>query len=338
MVVNEKHFRTIANFLIVGILIVLAFVIIRPILFSSLFGLILAFIFYPIYKSLYKWTRSKNLAALIVCTFFIIIIILPLWFLTPMAIRQGFEMYTAVQKIEIGPALQEIFPTFFSSGDFTQTVSVALDTMISRATAGVLNAFTNFLLNFATILFHIFIILFLFFFGLRDGDKYLDHIKELSPWTKETGEKIFKRSSDMTYSVIYGQIVGGLVQGLVAGIGLFIFGVPNALLLTLLSTIFGMLPVIGPWLIWVPVCIFLFISGRPFAAIGLLVYGAVIVSWIDTIVRQIIVSKRTKINQAAILVSMIGGLLVFGIIGLILGPLIISYLLLLIEIYRTKKI
>ncbi len=338
MLVDEKHFRTIANILIVAILMILSFIILKPILLSSIFGLILAFIFYPVYKILFKWVRSKNLAALIICTFFIIIIILPIWFFTPLVIRQGFEMYTSLQRVELAPALQEFFPSIFSSADFTQTVSVAFDTMVSRAASGILNSFTNLLLNFAVILLHVFIILFLFFFGLKEGDKYVEYAKELFPWTKETGEKIFKRFSDITYSVINGQVIGGIFQGLSAGVGLFIFGVPNALVLTIFSTILGVLPVIGPWLIWVPVSIFLFISGRPFAAIGLLIYGSVIVSWIDTIIRQIIVSKKTNINQAVILVSMIGGLLVFGFLGLILGPLIISYLILLIEIYKSKKI
>ncbi|MFQ5531099.1 MAG: AI-2E family transporter, partial [Candidatus Nanoarchaeia archaeon] len=127
----------------------------------------------------------------------------------------------------------------------------------------------------------------------------------------------------------------GVVQGLVVGIGFFIFRVPNALLLTLLASLAGIFPIIGTTIVWAPVVIYLFLAGNNFAAIGIIFFG-IISSSIDNLIRPIFVSKRTNVHTAVILIGMIGGLFLFGILGFILGPLILSYLLVILELYRTK--
>ena len=94
---------------------------------------------------------------------------------------------------------------------------------------------------------------------------------------------------------------------------------------------------IGPTLVWIPVALFLLATGKVFAGIGLILYGLIIISWIDTLVRPLLVSYKTKVNPALILVGMVGGFIVFGVLGLIVGPLVIAYLLLVFELYRKKK-
>jgi predicted PurR-regulated permease PerM len=157
------------------------------------------------------------------------------------------------------------------------------------------------------------------------------------PFSPETEEKLFKSSKDVTSSVLYGLILVGLVQGVIIGGGFFIFGVPNALLLTFFAILTGILPIIGPALIWIPVVIYLLIAGNTVPAIGVLVFG-LICSSIDNLLRPIFVSRRTKLNPVVALIGMIGGLFLFGILGVILGPLILSYLLILLDLYRNKKI
>ena len=137
-------------------------------------------------------------------------------------------------------------------------------------------------------------------------------------------------------SVIYGQVVIGIVQGLAVGLGFFIFKVPNALFLTLLASLAGIFPIIGTTIIWAPVVIYLLIAGNTFPALGVLVFGLISAS-IDNLARPVFVSKRTQMHSALVLIGMIGGLLLFGVIGVILGPLIIAYLLIVLEIYRNKR-
>ena len=155
------------------------------------------------------------------------------------------------------------------------------------------------------------------------------------PFSKEVEKKLFESSKNMTISVLYGQVVIGIFQGLIAGIGFFIFKIPNALLLTFFAALAGIFPIIGTALVWVPVVIYLLIAGESLSAIGVLVFG-VCSSLMENLVKPVFISKRTNMNTSLILIGMIGGLLLFGILGLVLGPLIIAYLLIVLELYRDK--
>jgi predicted PurR-regulated permease PerM len=336
MIIKEKHFKTIAIMVVIGILLILSFLILRPILISSIFGLIFAFIFHPVYKKLYSFFKNKNLSAFIICLGVVIIIILPLWFLIPIMVKQVFEIYIYLQQTGFSEIIESMLPSF-SSQDFSKNIIIAINSFIGEIASSFLNRFTDVLLNSPVILLNISLIIFVFFFGLRDGEDLIDYLQKISPLSKESEKKIFKQFKDITHSVIFGQFIVGLIQGIITGIGFFIFGVPNAIVLTLIASLVGILPIIGPWLVWVPVDIWLFLNGRFYAGIGMLIYGILIISWVDNLIRPLIVSKKTKINPGIILVSMVGGLLTFGVLGLILGPLIISYLLLLLEFYKNKK-
>lgn len=335
--IDEKSFNKIASVVVLAVLVILSFFILKPILISSIFALILAFIFHPLYKRFFSWTKNRNLSALLICIILLVIIILPLLFFVPLLVTQTFEVYTYIQSEDVLAPLYSIANKFFSSSGIPSDLIVAINSFTSKVASSFLSKFTDVLLNSPIILLHLVLILFVFFFGLRDGEELLVYIQSISPLSEESEKKVFKQFKDITRSVIFGQIIVGIIQGIVTGFALFILRVPNALVLTLIATFVGILPIIGPWLVWVPVDIYLFLVGRTVAGFGLLIYGLVIITWVDAIIRPLIVSKRTKINSAVVLVSMVGGLLVFGVLGLIIGPLVIAYLILLLESYRKKK-
>jgi len=181
------------------------------------------------------------------------------------------------------------------------------------------------------------VVFFTFFFVLRDKDKLIAYTKSLSPFPREIETKLFDSSRAIATSVIYGQIIIGIIQGLILGVGLLIFRVPNSLIFTLLAVLAGIFPIVGTTLVWVPVVIYLFISGDTFSSIGVTIFG-VVSSTVDNFLRPIIVSKRTNINSLLILIGMIGGFFLFGILGFILGPLVLAYLLIILELYRNKKV
>ncbi len=324
------------KFIVFGItaaLLILSFWIMRPILIATISGLILAYIFYPVYLRVLKIVREKNISSLIVVLLFLLIIFLPVWFLFPMVMRQIFDVYIYSQKVDLVGSLRTLFPPEFS----TDAMSV-VHTVVSSSINTVFNQATNFLTNVATILLQFVVVIFIFFFGMRDADNLKEYVKGISPFSKELESSLEEQFKGITNSVIYGHIIVGVLQGILTGIGLFIAGVPNVLMLTFIAIIASVIPVIGAWLVWIPASIYLFISGHTGSATFLVLYGAIFVSWIDNFLRPYIVSKRAKISSAVVLVGMIGGLIVFGIIGLVIGPLILAYLLVLLEAYKNKKL
>ncbi len=253
-------------------------------------------------------------------------------------LNQVIDLYLKLQKTDVIYIIQQTLPNFISSSEASTTIVSAINTSISNILASYLGKISTLILDVPIILLQLFVVIFIFFFALKDGERLIGYLEELSPLKKENHNKFFSHLKDITSSVLIGQVLVGILQGVIAGIGYFIFGVPNTLLLTILTIIIGIIPLIGPWLIWIPVDIYLFATGRNIAGIGLLIYGLILINWIDVLIRPLIVSKKTKINTAVVVIGMIGGLLAFGILGLILGPLVLAYILLVIEVYRKKTI
>lgn len=333
---DDDYFKKITTTVILALLIVLSFFLLKPILLSIIVGIILAFIFNPLYDLLHKFTKSKNLSASLMCFLLILLIVLPLWFLTPTLIKQSIKIYTSSQQIDFVTPIKNIFPSLFASEEFSAEIGSIIHSFVTKMTNALMNSLSQLILNFPGLFLQFLVVFFTFFFVLRDKEQLIAYIKSLLPFSKDIETKLFESSKGITSSVIYGQVIIGIIQGLIVGLGFFIFGVPNALILTLLASLAGIFPIIGTTLIWIPVIIYLFIAGNTFPALGVAIFG-VISSSIDNFIRPIIVSKRTKIHSSLILIGMIGGLFFFGILGFILGPLILAYLLIILEIYRNKK-
>ncbi|MFH1801329.1 MAG: AI-2E family transporter [archaeon] len=333
---DENYFRKIVTMIVLVALLVLSFFLIKPILLSILLGLIMAFTFAPVYNFINKHIKSGNISAFILCVLLILLIVLPMWFLTPIFVEQSLKVYMASQQIDFVGILKNIFPSLFASDTFANEMGSITHSFVTKTTNSLMNSFSNLILNFPKIALHLMVVFFTFFFALRDKEIFISYLKSLSPFSKDVEKKLFDSSKTITAAVIYGQILIGLAQGIVVGIGFYIFGVPNALLLTALACLVGILPIIGTALIWLPVTLYFILAGDSFATVGIVVFG-IFSSSMDNFLRPIIVSKRTHIPSSLILIGMIGGFFLFGILGFLLGPLILAYLLIILELYRGKQ-
>ena len=334
---DESYLKKLSIVMILIVLLVLTFFLLKPFLLSIILGFILAFIFYPLYKLIHKPIKSKNLSSFLVCLILIILIFLPIWFLLPSALSQSIKVYTASQNLDLITPLKTIFPNIFSSEALSTQFVLVVHSFLTKATNSLMNSFSELILNFPRLLLQSFVVLFILFFSLRDQDSIIKYIESLMPFPKDVERKLFKSSKDITSSVLYGQVIMGLVQGIIVGAGFFIFKLPNALLLALLTMLAGIFPIVGTTIIWIPVVIYLLIVGKAFPALGILFFG-LISTIIENFVKPVFISKRTNMNSSLILIGMVAGLLMFGVIGVVLGPLIIAYLLIILELYREKRI
>ncbi len=333
---SEDFFKKAVPLVTAIALVALAILIIKPILMAIILGILLAFIFSPIYTFVNKFLKRKNLTAFLICIFLVLLIILPIWYLAPVMINQSIKFYMASQQMDFVSSLQDFFPNFFKSDAFSNEVANALRVFITKATNALMNSFSSILLNIPKIVLQLIVVFFTFFFVLRDGDKLVLYIKSLIPFSKDVEDRLVKSTKEITLSVLYGQVIVGVLQGLIASIGFFIFKVPNAVLLAVLSAFAGIIPVFGNVIVWLPVAVYFLIAGNTFAALGITLFGLVSIL-IENFLKPIVVSKFTKLNSSIVLIGIIGGLFVFGIFGVILGPLILAYLLIILEVYRDKK-
>ncbi len=334
--IEDKTFKKLSIVVALAVLTILTALILWPIATAIITGLILAYIFYPVYKKFHSLIKEKNIAAFLVILIVILIIILPLWFFLPVIVKQIFDFYLSVQTFDTFAFFQKIVPSLAQT-EFSKDIAASLNSFISNLVSRTLSGLSAMFLNFPVFALKAIVVFFVLFFGMRDAEIFISYVKSLSPFSKTTEKDLSKKFKDITSSVIRGYIIVGVIQGILTGIGLVIFGVPQPVLLTIAAIFTSIIPVLGAWLVWAPSAIYLFFSGHTLMAIGLAIYGGLFVSQIDNILRPYIVAKKTKISSAIIVVGMIGGLLVFGLLGLIIGPLILSYLLLVLDAYRNKK-
>ena len=334
---EDDYFKKLTTTMIILILVVLSFLLLKPILMSIIAGFLLAFVFSPIYNLLVKATKSKPISAGILVVVLLALIVLPLWFFTPTLINESIKLYLSSQKIDLVSPLKALMPSLFASVEFSHAVDTTIHSFITNVTNSLMNYFANIISDIPNIIAQILVIFFTFYYALRDKEDIFNYIKSLLPFSKEVQKKLFDSTSGITFSVLYGQILIGVIQGLILGVGFFVFGVPNPFLITLLAIGLCALPIIGPTFIGVPVAFIFLIQGNSFSAIGILIFTA-ISSISDHFIRPPLVAKLAKLHTALVLIGMVGGFILFGLLGFVLGPMILAYLIIIAEIYRTKTV
>jgi predicted PurR-regulated permease PerM len=189
-------------------------------------------------------------------------------------------------------------------------------------------------LNFV---FHLFIMLFTFFFFLKDGKTYRDQIANLIPLSVKDTREILQRVHDIIVGVVRGWLLTSIVQGICAAIGYFIVGLQAAVLLGVLTAAIGLLPVIGTLGVWIPVAAFLFLKGMVWKGVFILFWGGfVVVGLNDTLIRPYLVGQRAEMPILYLFFALLGGAEIWGAKGIVLGPLLVAVAPLLLEIYRQK--
>jgi predicted PurR-regulated permease PerM len=186
----------------------------------------------------------------------------------------------------------------------------------------------------AKIIFNIFILILALYYMLKDGSTLKRNIIRFSPLQDMYDEQIFNKLQRAVNSVIKGSLVVGVVQGTLTGIGFAIFGVPNPALWGTFAVLAALIPGIGTALVLGPGILYLILTGSLPQAVGLIIWAIVAVGLIDNFLGPKLVGGGVHIHQFLILLSVIGGLSFFGPIGFILGPLVVSLLFALLEIYK----
>jgi predicted PurR-regulated permease PerM len=336
MEINDKLVKEISAIVVIILFGVLVFFAIQPLIYAILWGLILGYVFMPVYNKILHYVKNDYLAASITLILSVLIILIPMWFIVPLVIQQIFEIYKFSQAMDLQGFVNSIFPG--ASTQFVAQFGATLNTMIGKLASVVMSSLVDMSLNVPLILVDVFVAGFVFFFTLKDADKIKAFVKSISPLSKAKEKIVIKQFKDITYSTVYGRFLVGKVQGLLAGLGFLIFGVKNALVFTMLSVFLAVLPVLGVFLVWIPVAIYMFAAGNVAMAIAFVLYNLVLVSNVDNLLMAYIVSKRTSLSPVFALISCIGGLFLFGVTGLVLGPLIFAYFIILVDLYRNRNL
>jgi predicted PurR-regulated permease PerM len=162
------------------------------------------------------------------------------------------------------------------------------------------------------------------FFFLRDGPLFREEIRRVSPLTKAQADEVLDSVAKTMRGALASLLFVPIVQGVLAMIGYLVIGLPNALLWAGLTTLVAFVPAVGTPLVWVPICIYLFAQGQVWQGVVLAIYGGLVISSIDNVLRPLFLRGTARIHPLWSFLSILGGLMTFGALGLLIGPLILS--------------
>lgn len=335
----ESYRRTAAVSFVV-IVLLLSFLIVRPFFIAIMSAAVLAFIFYPLYGKLAEIFENvplgEKLASLLTCLVILSVVLIPSIFVTVLLTSEIKSGYHFLQTILQAPQFQfaNLPPVLKQLEQFLPQLKAGTAELISQL-IGMLQDIIKVIPN---VLLQIFITIFSIYYFLVHGDDLYKFFADLFPISEKRYKQIVTRFDNLSRGVIIGQVFVGVIQGVLAWLGFFILGVPSPILWGSLTAIISMIPLFGAAIVWVPVDIYLFLvgtmTGNYVPAICLLIYGVFVISLIDNILKPKIVGDNANIHPLIVLFGILGGIQLFGIAGLILGPMILTIFDVVIEIFK----
>lgn len=323
------------TFLVMLIAVSVAFVwILLPFYGAVFWGSVLAIIFTPLYRRLLAIMKHRrNFAAITTLLLCLIVVILPITIMTISMLQEGLIVYQRIRSGELnfGLYFQQIMsalpPWLVNLLDHSGLTNISeLQEMLST---GVLqgsqfvamhalsigqNTF-EFVVSFG-------IMLYLLFFLLRDGAALSSRIKQALPLSMEHKRHLFSKFTTVIRATVKGNVVVAAIQGALGGVMFSFLGIQGALLWGLVMAFLSLIPAVGAGLIWLPVAIYFLVTGAIWQGIILIGFGVFVIGLVDNLLRPVLVGRDTKIPDYVILISTLGGLVLFGLNGFVIGPVI----------------
>jgi predicted PurR-regulated permease PerM len=311
------------------VLLYLAFRLAQPFFTYIFMAIILIITVYPVYNWLCKKVKSKKLSSIITIILVLLIIIIPSFIVVSVLVKQtgnfigsfNLEHFDKINNYLI----QVIGPKADLRNNFSEIVVNIKDFVLKSAVsiAG----------SVADIVLGLFIMFFIMYFGFVEGNSWSSGIKQVIPMSKDRKEKLIRGVKDVTHAVIYGQILIALLEGILGGIGFLIVGIHNPVFWGFIMTVLAFIPLVGSGLIWVPAGIIEIINNNMLGGIFILVYCFFIFTVIDNLLKPRIISGKGKIHPIVGLIGVLGGLKLFGFLGIIIGPIIAALFITMAEFF-----
>lgn len=327
----------------------LAFKVVQPYFSAIVVAALVASIFQPIHRwILIKVRNRSNLAAFLSSVLLVFLVLLPLVLMGIALVDQGASISRSIMDwIKSGEAEKLISDNRYKG--ITEKVRNYLPQLdidnfnLTKTLISVSSSTARFILdqsghiaaNVSSMIMNFSMMIFIFFFFVRDGSKILTHLLHLIPLSSSQEDRIIKRIKSIAKSVFLGTILTAVAQGLAAGIGFAICGIP-ALFWGSVLAFSSLIPVVGTALVWIPAALFLALTGHFGFAVFLAVYCVAVVGSIDNFLRPVFMKGAGGMSTFMIFLSIIGGIQCFGFSGLLYGPLVFGLAWVLLIIYETE--
>lgn len=320
-------------FLLMLVLVTVLFLyLLKPFFGAVFWACVIGVLFYPLQRRLQqRWGHRPNLAALATLTVCVVMVVIPVLFVIGSFFQEGVGLYQRMQSGELNPGeyldqIRKAFPVVqnvlerlgVDFGNLKEQIAgaaIAAGSFIAQNAVSLGQGTLQFVISLG-------LMLYVAFFLLRDGPKLIAMLVRALPMGDEREHLLFAKFAEVTRATVKGNLVVAVIQGTLGGIIFAILGISGALLWGVVMILLSLIPVVGAGLIWAPVAIYLFAVGDWVQGLVLTGFGIGVIGLVDNVLRPILVGRDTKLPDYIVLLSTLGGLVLFGMNGIVIGPLI----------------
>lgn len=298
---------------------------------------ILTIFFFPLHRRISERVRRRNLAAVLSAAIVTILLVGPTAWLIPAFVSESVSTLRAIPSEDfllrargwIEPSLESLPVNIGNFEEVVERVSRNLGGKVGELSARIAG-------NVFQFLFDLTVMILAMFYLFRDGPDFLSFLKDISPLGGEHQDRMMQEVTELISVTISSGLVVAATQGLLGGLLFWMLGIHAPVLWGVTMALLAFLPVIGPWLVWGPAGVGLILAGSTGRGVTLLVLGFVLVSGVDNVMRPILIADRSQLHGLLVFISVLGGISTFGLLGVVLGPLIVATTVGLLRGYRES--
>jgi predicted PurR-regulated permease PerM len=326
-----------ATLLLVGVTVVALYVcylLFRPYVTPILFASVIAIVFYPLHKGIQRVFRSRNIAALVSTVVTLVLTVVPLTFLLLAISHELTDLYRslATKSADAGGVIDYLIQGSEKmvswAGRHVRLPSIDLQGILLRrlegASAWLVRFGASLISNAFSFVANAVVALVILFFLFRDGETGTFKIMAALPFPEDRLSEMRAHISSTVVANFYGGVAVGALQGTLTGISFWALGLDSPVLWGVVTGFFSLVPVVGSAMVWAPASVVLLLTGHSIKAIILLALGVAVIGTIDNVVRPLIIGRRVRLHAVFVFFALLGGVQLFGVLGLFVGPVILS--------------
>ena len=323
----------------------------QPFVEVVLWAVVLAIVFFPVHRRIQARVGSPGWSALLSCLLVIFVILVPLTLMTFAVVNELSDFAQMLQPKQgesggaagaaaglLDPNNPYAGPAVRWLGQYVDVGRLGSQEFIAERLKGVSGAIASRTLGFVGgavgFVVEVFFVIFTMYYLFRDGERLRAAAYDMTPLSDAKAREIFDRTGEVIGASVYGVLVIAVVQGVLGGLAFWVLGLPSPLLWGVVMIFLSMIPMLGSFIVWVPAAIYLGLTGHWGKAVVLAVWGALVIGSVDNFLRPKLVGERTRLHELLVFFSVLGGLQVFGVLGIVLGPVIVAITIALLDVLR----
>lgn len=348
---RSKLLRWLVLLVAAYMLLRLCWLMLQPFIEVVLWAVVLVIVFFPVHRRIQARVGSPGWSALLSCLLVIVVILVPLTLLTLAVVNELSDFAQMLQPKPDGtggaagaaaglldPNSPYLGPVVRWAGQYVDIGKLGSQEFIAERLKGLSGAIASRTLGFVGgavgFIVEVFFVIFTMYYLFRDGERMRAAAYDMMPLSEKKSREIFERTGEVIAASVYGVLVIAVVQGVLGGLAFWVLGLPSPLLWGVVMIFLSMIPMLGAFIVWVPAAIYLALSGHWAQAVMLTVWGALVIGSVDNFLRPKLVGERTRLHELLIFFSVLGGLQVFGVLGIVLGPVIVALTIALLDVLR----